>query len=64
LRRREFLAGLGAATVSPRLVAEAQQSVPVIGFLNNGSSDAYRALDPLCHQNNFFCGGRLLGACH
>ena len=40
MQRRELIAGLGATAAWP-LVAHAQQSMPVIGFLNSGSADAY-----------------------
>jgi putative tryptophan/tyrosine transport system substrate-binding protein len=39
MRRREFIAGLGAAALP--FAARAQQAMPVIGFLCLGSSGAY-----------------------
>jgi putative ABC transport system substrate-binding protein len=41
MRRREFIAGLGVTATWP-LVAHAQQPMPVIGFLNSGSSGSSR----------------------
>ena len=50
MTRLEFLAGLSAMTVSSPLLAQAQQNVPVIGFLNNGSPDAYQGLVDMFRQ--------------
>lgn len=41
MRRREFITGLGAAAAWPFHV-NAQQTLPVVGFLNGASPDTYR----------------------
>jgi putative ABC transport system substrate-binding protein len=41
MRRREFIAGLGGAAMSP-IAARAQKAMPVIGLLNSGATEPRR----------------------
>src|SRR6516164_9396116 len=50
MRRREFIAFVGTATAWP-LAARAQQpNMPLVGFLNVGSSDGYRPMEAAFRQ--------------
>jgi putative tryptophan/tyrosine transport system substrate-binding protein len=55
LRRREFITLLGGAAVGLPLAASAQQPVPVIGFLHQGSQE------PLYNMTAFKEGLREIG---
>jgi putative ABC transport system substrate-binding protein len=44
MRRREFIAGLAGAVVSPRMVRAQQPALPVIGFLHSGSPEVTPSL--------------------
>jgi putative ABC transport system substrate-binding protein len=50
MRRREFITLLRGVTVVWPLAARAQQAVPVIGFLNNGSPEPFAHLVASFHR--------------
>ena len=50
IRRREFIATLGGAALWPITVRAQQSAMPVIGFLNTGSSGEILRLFAAFHQ--------------
>jgi putative ABC transport system substrate-binding protein len=42
MKRRHFIAALGAVAAVPTYRARAQQTAPLVGFLNSASPDTYR----------------------
>ena len=50
MKRREFVAGLGAAAASLPLAAHAQQQAVVIGLIHSGSADDQANLVAVARQ--------------
>ncbi|HEY4472083.1 MAG TPA: ABC transporter substrate-binding protein, partial [Stellaceae bacterium] len=44
MRRRELIAGISAAAVAPARISQAQQGLPIVGFLHSGSPGPFANL--------------------
>jgi putative ABC transport system substrate-binding protein len=67
MRRREFMAGLGAATAAWPIAARAQQpATPVIGFVSGGSADtlSVRAFRQALSESGYIEGQNLMVEYH